>query len=131
MGAEDNQQEAGSAPTCSSTHAHPQDPTLDRCTVLLPLLPLASWGRGAVRGVSSPVAQPRSQGHSRGGRRCQTSKLLLSPLPLPTCLVTYMRGGGLGGSGSLEHGSSEVLGGPGGDAEPRGFCKGKSVSRAP
>lgn len=56
-----------------------------------------------------------------------------APVPFtpPTWLVTYMRGGGLGGSGSLEHGSSGVLGGLGGDAAPGGFCKGKSVSGAP
>lgn len=41
-----------------------------------------------------------------------------------TAAFGFMRGGGLGGSGSLEHGSSEVLGGPGGDAEPRGFGPG-------
>lgn len=56
-----------------------------------------------------------------------------APVPFipPTWLVTYMRGGGLGGSGSLEHGSSEMVGGLGGDEAPGGFCKGKSVSGAP
>lgn len=33
-----------------------------------------------------------------------------------TAAFDFMRGGGLGGSSSLEHGSSEVFGGPGGDA---------------
>lgn len=41
-----------------------------------------------------------------------------------------MRGGGLGGSCSLEHGLLEVEA-SGGDAAPAGFCKGKSVGRAP
>lgn len=41
-----------------------------------------------------------------------------------------MRGGGLGASCSLEHGLLEVEA-SGGDAAPAGFCKGKSVVRAP
>lgn len=64
-------------------------------------------------------------------QRVPSKQAAAAPFTPPTCLVTYMRGGGLGGSGSLEHGSSEVLGGPGGDAAPGGFCKGKSVSGAP
>lgn len=49
----------------------------------------------------------------------------------PTRLITYVRRGGLGGSCSLEHGSLEAMEAPGGDAAPAGFCKGKSVGRAP
>lgn len=40
--------------------------------------------------------------------------------------VTYMRRGGLGGSCSLEHGSSEVMEDPGGGAAPaRSFLQGE------
>lgn len=41
-----------------------------------------------------------------------------------------MGGGGLGGSGGLEHGSLEAMEAQCGDAAPAGFCKGKSVGRA-
>lgn len=49
---------------------------------------------------------------------------------LPPRLITYMGGGGLGGSGGLEHGSLEAMEAQCGDAAPAGFCKGKSVGRA-
>lgn len=42
-----------------------------------------------------------------------------------------MGGGGLGGSCSLEHGSLAAMEAPCGAAAPAGFCKGKSVERAP
>lgn len=83
--------------------------------------------------------QTRSQGHLI--KEGKGDRLLLTRSPPgqtpagmecpPTRLITYMRRGGLGGSCSLEHGSLEAMEAPGGDAAPAGFCKGKSVGRAP
>lgn len=48
-----------------------------------------------------------------------------------TAAFGFMRRGGLGGSCSLEHGSSGCLAAWVETAAPGGFCKGKSVSGAP
>lgn len=84
--------------------------------------------------------RPRSQGHgggAKGGRQTRRPSPLhpqarrLRRRGSPTPLITYMRGGGLGSSCSLVHGSVEVMEAPGRDAAPAGFCKGKSVGRGP
>lgn len=98
--------------------------------------------QGQVRGMPQTIAavtspDPRSVGGwGKGWQTCRPSpphpqaRHLRKRSP-PAPLITYMRGGGLGGFCSLEHGSVGVMEAPGGDAAPAGFCKGKSVGRAP